>query len=176
MKKTLGIFTFILLLTVSVTAGTLAIYTTNLDDLAEASVVAKEFVLTKGGTDTFTKNVKIAPGEKIEWQFSVKNFEGSIVSETAMDLDFNVGVVAVDGKDVINPLVITIKNSDGDIVGTAASNGTILFDDEFALTADGQEKIYTVSVNWTSNDEVDINYAGKDYGTAVNVFVTGVQK
>ncbi len=176
MKKILITLAFVLLLATSITAGTLAMYTTSIDNLAEGSVVAKEFVLTEGGTDTFTKNVNIAPGETVNWQFSVKNYNGSIVSETAMDLDFDVDVIAADGKTVIAPLDITVKNSAGDIVGTVTSNGKIAFGDEFNLSANGQEKTYTVSVNWKSNDAVDINYAGANYGTAIKVAVTGTQK
>ena len=85
MKKALLGFALVLLLTTSVIAGTLAMYTTSIDNLAEGSVVAKEFILTEGGTDTFTKNVKIAPNETVNWQFSVMNYNGSIISETAMN-------------------------------------------------------------------------------------------
>lgn len=176
MKKLMITFAFALLLATSITAGTLAMYTTSIDNLAEGSVVAKEFVLKEGGTDTFIKNVKIAPGETTDWKFSVKNYEGSVVSETAMDLGFNIDVIAADGKQVIAPLEVTVKNSAGDIVGTATGSGKIVFGDEFKLAADGQEKIYTVSVKWKSNDAVDINYAGKNYGTAIKVAVTGEQK
>jgi hypothetical protein len=176
MKKLMITFAFALLLATSITAGTLAMYTTTIDKVAEGGVVAKEFVLTKGGTDTFTKNVNIGPGETTEWKFSVKNYQGSTVSETAMNLSFAVDAIAADGKQVIAPLEIKVKNSAGDIVGTATGNGKIVFGDEFKLAADGQEKTYTVSVNWKSNDAVDINYAGKNYGTAIKVAVTGQQK
>lgn len=175
MKKILVLSALVLAVMTSIIAGTLAMYTTRLDNLAEGSVVAKEFVLLKGGTDTFTRNVKIAPGETTNWQFSVKNYNGSVISETAMDLDFDVAAVAADGKSVIAPLVITVKDSSGNTVGTVTSSGTINFTDNFALRADGQEKTYTVSVNWPSNNAVDKDYAGANFGTAVRVSVTGTQ-
>jgi len=176
MKKVLTIIALALIFSTSVIAGTLAMYTTTIDNIAEGSVVAKEFTLVKGGTDTFTENVKIAPSETVDWQVSVKNYDGSIISETAMDLNFAVDVMAENGKSVITPLVATVKNSDGDIVGTLNSSGKIEFNDEFALSASGQEKTYTVSVNWPSDNTVDISYAGANYGTAVKVSVTGTQK
>lgn len=176
MRKLLLSFALLMVLTTSVIAGTLAMYTTKVDNLAEGSVVAKEFVLLEGGTDTFMHNVKIAPSETVNWQFSVKNFDGAIVSETAMDLSFTVDVMAAAGKNVIEPLTVTVKDSDGAVVGTATASGKIVFADEFALQAAGQEKTYTVSVNWPSNDAVDIDYAGADYGTALKVAVTGTQK
>ncbi|KUO61391.1 MAG: hypothetical protein APF84_08785 [Gracilibacter sp. BRH_c7a] len=176
MKKLLISFALILLFSTSLIAGTLAMYTTTIDDIAEGSVVAKEFILLESGTDTFTENVKIAPDETVEYDFSVKNYDGSVVSETAMDLGLKIDVLAADGKGVIAPLVVTVKNSDDETVGTLTTNGTIEFADEFELSTDGQEKTFTVSVNWPSDDDVDIEYAGANYGTALQVAVTGTQK
>lgn len=176
MKKLLISFALVLIFSTSIIAGTLAMYTTTIDDIAEGSVVAKEFILLENGTDTFMENVKIAPDETVDYEFSVKNYDGSIVSETAMDLALEIDVLAADGKSVIAPLVVSVKNADGNIVGTLTTSGTIELTDEFELNADGQEKTYTVSVNWPSDDNVDINYAGSDYGTALQVAVTGTQK
>jgi len=176
MKKQIITLALTLLLATSVVAGTLAMYTTSIDNLSEGSVVAKEFILSKGGTDTFTQNVKLAPGESEEWQFSVRNYDGNVISETAMDLDFKIDVTSANGKKTITPLVVSVMSSDGEILGTVAANGTIAFDDEFSLNDVGQEKTYTVSVVWPGNDNADINYAGSEYGTAVKVSVTGVQK
>lgn len=176
MKKTLILVALILVVSTSILAGTLAMYTTNIDNLAQGNVVAKEFILTEGGTDTFLTNVKIAPSETVNWQFSVKNYNGSIISETAMGLDFDVKALAADGKTVIAPLVITVKDENGQTVGTVTGSGDIRFDDEFALNVQGQEKVYTVSVNWPADGASDINYAGASFGTAVRVSVTGTQK
>lgn len=175
MKKTLSIIALVLILSTSLIAGTLASYTTTIDNIAEGSVVAKEFILVEGGTDTFSNNIKIAPTETVNWQFSVKNYDDAVISETGMDLILAVDVLAENGKSVIAPLEVTVKNSNDHIVGALNSDGKIEFTDEFALSANGQEKIYTVSVNWPSNDS-DINFAGAEYGTVVKVSVTGTQK
>lgn len=176
MKKVLVIVALVLVLSTSIIAGTLAMYTTSIDNLATGSVVAKEFVLLENGTDTFVENVKIAPSETVNWQFSVKNYDGSVVSETAMALDFDVNVAAPDGKTMIDPLVVTVKDQDGNIVGTTTGSGAIQYDSEFALDASGQQKTYSVSVNWPSDDAVDLGFAGANYGAAVSVSVTGTQK
>ncbi len=176
MKKVLVIVALALVLTTSIIAGTLAMYTTSIDNLATGSVVAKEFILLENGSDSFVQNVKIAPTETVEWQFSVKNYDGSVVSETAMALDFDVNVTAADGKTMIDPLVVTVKDQNGNVVGTKTGSGLIEYANEFALSATGQTQTYTVSVNWPSDDAVDINYAGADYGAAVAVSVTGTQK
>ncbi len=176
MKKVLVIIALVMVLTTSIIAGTLAMYTTSIDNIATGSVVAKEFVLLENGADTFTQNVKIAPTETKDWQFSVKNYDGAVVSETAMALGFNVQVKAADGKTMIAPLVVTVKDQNGNVVGTVTGSGTIAYNSEFALSPSGQQKTYTVSVNWPSNDAVDLNYAGANYGAAVTVSVTGTQK
>lgn len=176
MKKVLVMIALVLVVSTSFIAGTLAMYTTTIDDLSDGSVVAKEFVLTEGGKDSFVKNVKIAPGETVDWQFSVKNFDGAVISETAMELDFDINVLAADGKSIVEPLAVTVTDENNEAVGTITASGLIEFADEFALAADGQEKTYTVSINWPSDDTVDIQYAGADYGTSVAVSVTGMQK
>lgn len=176
MKKTLAIFSLVLVIAVSVIAGTLAMYTTTIDNLASGSVVAKEFVLLEDGTDTFAQNVKIAPAETKTWTFSVKNYNGSVVSETAMKLDVSVDISAAAGKSAIDPLIATVTNENGTVVGTKTGTGTISFTDHFALADAGQSHTYTVTVNWPSNDSVDYNYAGSGFGTALNVRVTGTQE
>jgi hypothetical protein len=176
MKKILITAAMILAITVSVIAGSLALYTTQIDKLAEGSVVAKEFVLLEGGTDTFRQSVKIAPSETNEWKFSVKNYNGSIVSETAMDLSFNIAVVPPQGKQAIAPLTVKVTDAAGSQKGaTVAGNGTITFADSFALSENGQEKTYTVTVMWPSDNSVDLRYAGAGYGTDIKVSVTGTQ-
>ena len=133
MKRILVIVALVLVISTSLIAGTLSLYTMTIPALAEGSVVAKEFVLLEGATNTFAENVKIAPGEIVEWDFSVKNFNGGIVSETAMDLDFTVELDADSEKDVIAPLEVTVKDEDGVTVGTKTGSGSIEFTDEFAV-------------------------------------------
>ncbi|NMB42057.1 MAG: hypothetical protein GX996_08990 [Firmicutes bacterium] len=176
MKRTLVIMFLVLAISTSIIAGTMAMYVVEIDDLAEGSVVAKEFVLKPGETNTFAEDVEIAPGESVDWEFSVKNYEGGVVSETAMDLDIAVDIDDAAGKDAIAPLEITIIDEVEGVRGHEIGTGSIEFNDEFALDKDGQEKTYKVLIEWPSDDEVDIDYAGADYGTAVKVSIIGTQK
>lgn len=178
MKRTLLVAALVLAISTSIIAGTMAMYTITIDDLAQGSVVAKEFVLEPGQTNTFAEDVEIAPGERVEWEFSVKNYEGSIVSETAMDLDIAVDIDNAAGKDAIAPLEITITDEDENEVGRETGTGTITFSDEFDIDEEGQEKTYTVSIEWPWETEGvdDIKYAGADFGTSITVSVTGTQQ
>lgn len=179
MKRVLVVTALVLVISISLVAGTLAMYVIELDDLAEGSVVAKEFILEPGDTDIFEDDVKIAPGETVDWKFSVKNYNGTIVSETAMDLDFAIELAAADEKDAIEPLVVTVKDEDEAAITLVQglNSGAWTFTDEFGLNETGQEKSYTVSIAWPweTEDVDDIDYAGAGNATAVKVSVTGTQ-
>lgn len=176
MKRILFIIALALIISTSVIAGTLSIYTIKLDDLAEGSTVAKEFILEEGKTYTFGEDVRIGPGETVKWEFSLKNYKGRIVSETAMGLDFSVRIKNAPGKSAIEPLEITVsRDEDHEIMGSKTGTGTIGFTDSFNLKENGQEKVYTVLIKWPSDNEVDINYAGSDFGTTIRVSVIGTQ-
>lgn len=178
MKK-LPIFVLISIICLSLIFGTFALYTITLDNLAEGDVVAKEFILLEDGEDTFEQNVKIAPTETVEWAFAIKNYSGTIVSETAMDLDIRVDIGAAEGKNAIDPLKVSLVREDGEdgvVVGECTGVGTLEAEDEFALSDEGQSRTYKVVIEWPSNDEVDINYAGYGFGNALSVSVTGTQK
>lgn len=176
MRKLLVMVLLISLICVSLVSGTFALYSITLDNLAEGSVVAKEFILLEDGEDTFEQNVKIAPAETVEWEFAIKNYDGNAISETAMDLDIKIDVKAADGKEAIQPLKVSVLNDEGQNVGDLTGVGLIEIDDEFILSDQGQSHTYKVVIEWPSNDEVDINYAGHGFGTALNVSVTGTQK
>ncbi len=177
MKKTLTVISLVMVIVISIAAGTLAMYTTTIEGLAAGSVTAKEFILTKGGTDTFQTNVKIAPSETVQWSFSVKNFNEDVVSETAMDLDVAVELKAAEGKSAILPLTVGVYDEGNELLASGEiEDGILTFKDSFPLSETGQTHTYTVKVNWPSDDAVDINYAGADYGTALKVSVTGTQK
>ena len=107
----------------SVTAGTLAMYTTSVDNLAQGSVCAKEFVFTGEGSGSFEQGVKIAPGETVSWQFTVRNYSGNIITETDLYYKLTFDVHASDGKSAIQPLAVTVKDENGNTVGRAAGTG-----------------------------------------------------
>jgi hypothetical protein len=93
-----------------------------------------------------------------------------------MNLSFNIAVQGTADKNTIAPLTVTVQDASGEQLGTTVTgSGTIQFTDNFALSATGQEKTYTVVVNWPSNDSVDSAYIGAGFGTDVKVSVSGSQ-
>ncbi|KUO61390.1 MAG: sugar-binding protein [Gracilibacter sp. BRH_c7a] len=168
MKKAVLFLTLLLIMVSSIVAGTLAMYTVSIDKLAEGSVVAKEFIFVGEGTDTFQQGIKIAPSETVAWQFKVKNYENHVISETAMYYKLTFNVLASGGKQAIEPLTVTVKDPNGQILNRVTGVGTFDVLDAFPLSANGQEKGYVVEIHWP-DDDADINYAGSHYGTTVNV-------
>ena len=168
-KKGFVIFILAFAISFAVLAGTLASYTTTLDNFASGSVVAKEFIFMEDGTDSFQQNVKIAPTDTLNWSFGVRNYNGTFVTETDLYYNLVFTASATAGKQAIEPLVITVKNQQGDVVGTINGTGTVDVFDQFPLQSEGQRHGYTLEIHWPSNDEIDINYAGHNFGTTINV-------
>ncbi len=169
MKKFIFLMLLILTMVSSVVAGTLAMYTTTIDNLAEGSVTAKEFVFVGDGTDTFRQGVKIAPSETVTWQFKVKNFENQVITETDLYYKLTFNVLASPGKSAIEPLNVTVKDLGGNVLKSVTGVGTFDVLGSFPLSEIGQEKDYIVEIHWPDNGGHDIDYAGGAYGTTVNV-------
>ncbi len=165
MKRTLTIMFLVLAISTSLIAGTLSMYTVSIDNLAQGNVVAKEFVFVGEGTDSFQQGVKIAPTEKVQWHFSVKNYENTVVTETDLyyRLTFHVG--ATEGKGAIEPLLVTVNGAE---IETVAGVGSLAVEGEFPINENGQEEEYTVEIYWPDGD-ADIAYAGNSFGTTLKV-------
>lgn len=169
MKKLIFLLTMVLIMLSSIVAGTLAMYTVSIDNLAQGSVVAKEFIFLGEGTDTFQQGLKIAPNETVQWQFKVKNYKDQIVSETDMYYKLTFNVQALTGKKAIEPLRVTVKDLEGNILNTVTGVGRFDVLGAFPLALNGQEKDYLVEINWPGDGSNDIDYAGGNYGTMINV-------
>ena len=169
MKRIVFFLALVLVMLSSIVAGTLAMYTVSIDNLAEGSVVAKEFIFLGEGTDTFQQGLKIAPSETTQWQFKVKNYENNIVSETDMYYKLTFNVQALTGKKAIEPLKVTVKDSNGKALNSVTGVGTFAVLGSFPLAVNGQEQNYSVEIAWPDDGTSDVKYAGGNYGTMINV-------
>ena len=181
MKKTLLIVALVLAITTSIIAGTMAYYTITLDDLVKGDVVAREFILKSGKTENYEFSEQIEPGQIIKKTFAVKNFDDNAISETGMDLKFEVNVQG--GKySLIQPLKYSILDKSGnELVAPESTKGegslNLTFADNFPLENVGQTKTYTLVIEWPGVTENvnDIDYAGSRHGATITVSVTGTQ-
>jgi len=168
-KKTVFILVMVLVVASSLVAGTLAAYTKDIDGLAEGSVVAKGFVFTGEGTDSFTEGVKIAPTETVTWHFGVKNYNGVTVTETDLYYKLTFNVAASAGKQAIAPLTVTVKDGSGSVLNTVTGTGTMDVLGVFPEALAGQSANFVVEIFWPSDDSLDIGYAGEGFGTTISV-------
>lgn len=175
MKRTFFILLLSLAICSSLLAGTMASYTVTLDNFASGSVVGKEFIFLESGTETFQDDIKIAPTGTVTWQFAVRNYDGNLVTETDLYYNLTFDVSATPGKNAIAPLIISIKDGGGNVVGTVNGTGSVDVTGSFPLSATGQSASYTVEIHWPSNDEIDINYAGHNFGTTISVSAVASQ-
>ena len=175
MKKILIVSFLVLAIVASVLAGTLANYTISVDQLATGSVVGKEFIFLKDGADTFQQGIKIAPTEDVVWQFAVKNYNNNAITETDLYYKLTFDVHATSSKSAIDPLVIKVKDSNGNVIKSVTGTGKMEVTGAFPHSAQGQKSTYTVDIYWPSNDAVDINYAGGNYSTTIDVSAVASQ-
>ncbi|MEG1509950.1 MAG: hypothetical protein RR454_05830 [Clostridia bacterium] len=174
MKKTLVTLALVLIVVSSLVSGTLAMYSTSADNFANGSVEAKEFTVVTAAEDSFKQNIQIAPGEKTSMTFTVKNFDGAIITETAMDLAIKVTLKAADGKTAIAPLKISVTKA-GTAIGTLKDN-VVEITDKFDLKTEGQTYTYTVVIEWPNGDSaIDNQFIGSKFGSAVSVSLVGTQ-
>jgi hypothetical protein len=169
MKKLLLLSVLVLAIVSSVVAGTLANYTISIDSLAYGTVVGKEFVFIEDGMDTFSNSVKIAPGESVQWQFAVKNYSGSVVTETELYYKLTFKIQASTGKQAIDPLVVTVKDGNDNTVGMLTGTGTLSATGVFQLSNTGQDADFSLQIYWPQNDSTDMHYAGSGFGTSITV-------
>ena len=171
MKKVALTSLLLLVMAGSIVAGTLASYTISLD-VATGSVVAKEFIFIEEGTDSFKQGVKIAPSERVVWDFQIKNHDDDFVTETDMYYKVIFDVLATEDKEAIVPLSINVNNEP---VGLDNGEGTFEITGAFPLSPEGQKADFTVTIDWPEDGEDDIEFAGHDFGTTVKVSAIATQ-
>ena len=176
MKKTIALFALVLCILAGLVSGSLALYTKDIDNIGNGSVVAKKFVLTAAGSDGYVANAPIAPTETVTAAFTVSNFEDAYITEVDMDLEITVTVKAIDGKGAIPYVRAELYDWEGTKVGTIENGvGVINFKADKAFTAkDAETLTFELRFYWESHDD-DVEYQGPQYGNMYSVKVTGTQ-
>jgi len=157
-------------------AGTLAVYSQDLTPY-DTNVVAKEFILLSEGTQGFDADVLIAPTETVTLVFTVQNFDGAVRTEVPIDVEIEVAFAAASGKSVIEPLTATLTGGSASaaISGSLTDGvGTFTITDALSDTAD-ETLTFEIEIEWPDTAD-DIDFAGHDFATNVQVSVSGTQQ
>lgn len=180
MKKILITVILILAVTASLTTGSLALFETKITVDSNMTVASKEFIFTADGDgDQYNSNVKIAPNETVELNFTYRNFSGNTVSELPERIESVLTVTAPTGSP-IEPLTYEVVKLDesGNVAlsyGFAAqSTGgerILKFTDFFMKESFAESKFYRLIIRWPSTDH-DNDYAQSSNHITLNVTAT----
>ena len=177
MKKSLRILLLLLMLITSMTAGTMAVYTSTID-VATLAISAKQFVLgvNQGGQDEF--DLKIGPGETVNYHFNVtnKNTSGD-VSEVDMDLliDADFSAIRSNLPDVGIQLML-VSGSSSITVATADSTGMLSYHSYSAFSASVAKNIeFSLAFIWGDGQVSSSLMEGSAIVLPLTVYVKGVQ-
>jgi len=153
MKKFLLTAALVLALVVSLTAGTMAFYSADVDTI-KSTVQTKDFSFTADETSSsFQTGVEIAPGDSLTYKVTVKN-----ISEVYTDATFTASLAkgfasSVAGKDGITVSIVR-ETKDGEIKtiskDSEASGATTA--QVRALMGLDSVDVYTVTVNWDKGE------------------------
>ena len=149
MKKKYLLLTFLALAIItSLTAGTLAIYT-SANDLAATEVTAKKFAFSSAKSAGYSQSVKLAPTESQDYPFTVTNLDGTTPSEVPMYYTINVDI-----DEVIAAMPgLTVELLNGDIVVATSKASDITWGGD----AEGKTH-FSASVGATHNYKLRLNW------------------
>lgn len=174
MKKALLITLALMLVVSSMVYGSLAVYTVN-EEITSGGFTAKTIVLSLDKGGDFDAAVKIAPAEAHEYFFSVSNASGGAVSEVEIDATITVALTAANGKRSIENLAAALYENGQKLcdIPLEGGEGSVELERYFGLEAKTLD--FSVVVTWVSSDN-DIEFQGAEFGNAVTVRATGVQR
>ncbi len=177
MKRTVRVLILTLMLVTSLSAGTLAIYSSTID-LAPVAVAAKRFVLgvNQGAQTEF--DLKIGPGELVSYQFDVtnENTDGN-VSEVDMDLLVEADFSAIRASLPDVEIRLMLRQNGQDVqVAQADAGGAISYRQASLFPASvATEKHFSLTFYWAGDTIPDALLTGNRIALPLTLYVKGVQ-
>ena len=165
MKRKYLLLTFLALAIItSLTAGTLAIYTTT-ETWDGNNVQAKKYIFTTTGNQSFAANVKLAPTESQDYLFTVSNADGSAVAEIPLDhtvvVDYSGPLSQMKGLQAT--LYRRLKSSpEADwSVAKTDSTGSFTFSGDLMKASSSTTWEYKLTLTWTDTDNTSQTSSGE---------------
>ena len=174
MKRTLLILLLITAISTSLLAGTMAVYSSNVD-LKTGNITAKRFYIGVGNEDAF--NIKIAPGESQQYAFEITNLNKD-GQPTEVDMNLS---IAADFSSVYAALpgmqIRLEERGNPSLSRDAAGNGQFRYVEDSAFKADqGATRTFVFVFTW---GEADAAKQVAQAGTRVDgitLYITGTQR
>lgn len=173
MRKSVRILILVLMLFTSLTAGTLAVYTSRID-LAPVTIAAKRFVLgvNQGGQDEFS--LQIGPGELISYQFVVtnENTDGE-VSEVDMDLIISADFSAIRAN--LPDIEIDLAIGDQQVASVNASGSLSYTGTQLFKASQSKTVNFYLTFYWNDTSGSGTLPTGSNPALPLTIYVKGVQ-
>lgn len=177
MKRALVMTVLLLMILTSLSAGTLAVYTSTVD-LAVVPITAKRFVLGVHGGSQSEFDLQIAPGELVSYNFDISNTnsEGQ-VSEVEMDLlveaDFRQLYAAMPG---IKSQLMMYTGAGYETVAECSAEGVLSYARPSLFTASEAAEIhYNLTFSWEDSETARGVVMGSRLAVPLLLYVKGVQ-
>jgi hypothetical protein len=184
-KKRFLLVLLTLAIITSLSAGTLAIYTTN-DTPVSSTVQVKKFAFNAVGGDGSNATIKLAPTESNTYTFSVANFTTTATAEVPLDytisIDYSAALTAMSGLTATlkyGTTAVQLTGTDGKytfaVPSTAATTASSALT-TFAANAQRTDS-YSLVLTWANGDNTAQTSNGQSStgSYALNIKVTAVQ-
>lgn len=173
MRKSVRILILVLMLFTSMTAGTLAVYTSRID-LVPVTIAAKRFVLgvNQGGQDEFT--LQIGPGELISYQFEVTNENAdNEVSEVDMDLNINADFSQIRAS--LPDIEIKLMMGGQQVASVNASGSLSYSGNQLFHASQAKSVQFSLTFYWNDAQGSGTLFDGNSLALPLTIYVRGVQ-
>jgi hypothetical protein len=155
-KKRLLLVILTLAIVTSLSAGTLAVYTTT-DTAVSGSVQVKKFAFTAAGTSGDSTTIKLAPTESKDYAFTVSNTDNGATAE--VPLNYTVTVNYSGALTAMPGLKAVLKSGSTELINNTSGSFTYTVSNVPAGTA--RTDSYTLTLIWVNGDNTAQTSAGE---------------
>lgn len=173
MNKMLIKLLLVCMILICLSSGTLAVYTTTLDNQMLTSVNAKKFFIGVNQADEF--NAHLAPGERAYSEFTVTNVDNN-GHPTEVDMDLTIAAdysALYDALDGISVYMTEIGNPG--FRHDANADGSFEYKESRAFKAEvSDSRTFKMTFEWTPSEDNQIASAGRQV-SGLTMYITGTQ-
>lgn len=172
MNKMLAKVLLVCMILTCLSSGTMAIYTTKIDEATTIAITAKRFYIGVNSAAEF--DIRLAPGEAGSSEFTITNTD---VNGLPTEVDMNL-TISADYSALYKtfPGVKVYLTEDGtDLHQPANDDGTFSYYEKQAFLAEQKgERTFRMIFDWQPTEENQIAASGKSVG-GLALYITGTQ-
>lgn len=173
MNKLLVKVLLVCMILTCMSSGTLAVYTTTLDNQMQTTVTAKRFFIGVNAVEEM--NVRLAPGESVARAFTLTNInEKGFATEVDMDVTIAADYTSLYALGIPGLRVYLADDKDNFLKETDP-DGNFSYTEKRAFKADaGEERTFKMVFEWSVDEDVPITFSGKS-ASGLTMYITGTQ-